>query len=150
MPIHLEIRRATKLATPSLGQFKTWIYPAVALKQARLCIRLVDKPEMELLNLQYRHKNKPTNVLAFPSQLPKSLARGQLGDLVLCAEVIVEEAQIQEKSLEAHWAHLVIHGTLHLLGYDHQKPDEAAVMEALETTLITDLGYPPPYGVLND
>lgn len=114
---------------------------------AELTIRLVEPEEMIHLNHSYRQQNKPTNVLAFPANLPKTvrLARPLLGDVVICPQVLLEESQAQSIPLEAHWAHIVIHGILHLVGYDHIKPEEARIMEEREVTLLTELGYDNPY-----
>lgn len=113
-------------------------------------IRLVDHAESQSLNLHYRHKDKPTNVLSFPSELPEAilpmLAQIPLGDLVICIPVVVAEAAEQQKTTEAHFAHMVVHGTLHLMGYDHELgADEAAAMEALEIQVLQTLGYGNPY-----
>jgi probable rRNA maturation factor len=114
---------------------------------AELTIRLVDPEEIIHLNAAYRQQNKPTNVLAFPVTLPKTvrLARPLLGDVVICAEVLSEESQTQAIDLKAHWAHIVIHGILHLAGYDHIKPEDASIMEAREVILLDKLGYDNPY-----
>src|SRR5690606_12322097 len=101
--------------------------------------------ESQALNLLYRGKDKPTNVLSFPCELPAGVDLPVLGDLVICQPVVNLEAAEQNKASEAHWAHMVIHGTLHLLGYDHEDDEEARVMESLETQLLTQLGYPRPY-----
>lgn len=114
-------------------------------QDTELSIRIVDEAESAALNAQYRHKDSPTNVLSFPADLPKSLGLPLLGDLVLCAPVIEREAREQGKTADAHWAHMLVHGTLHLLGYDHIEDNEAEIMEALETQLIQSLGFPPPY-----
>lgn len=117
--------------------------------EVSLCI--IDVPTMQELNLQYRQKNKPTNVLSFCTNIPEDisnkleLADELLGDILICADVVNQEAEDQNKSAIAHWAHMVIHGCLHLLGYDHIEDKEAAIMESIETVLIEDLGYPAPY-----
>jgi probable rRNA maturation factor len=108
-------------------------------------VYIVDETESQELNFQYRKKNKPTNVLSFPADIPDEVGVPLLGDLVVCAPVVEREAKEQGKTLEAHWAHMLVHGTLHLLGYDHIEDDEANVMEALETRLITQLKFPAPY-----
>lgn len=132
---------------PSDEDFRTWV--AAALPPERLAseitIRIAGRDESQSLNAQYRHLNKPTNVLSFPSELPPELQIPLLGDLVICAAVVEEEAREQAKSLDAHWAHMVVHGTLHLLGYDHEVDAEAEIMEALETRILTSLGFPAPY-----
>ena len=133
---------------PSLENIEHWISTALhsdELNQAEVSVYIVDESESQELNSQYRGKNKPTNVLSFPADIPDEVGVPLLGDLVVCAPVVEREAQEQGKSLEAHWAHMLIHGTLHLLGYDHINDDEADVMEALETRLITQLHFPAPY-----
>ncbi len=110
-----------------------------------MTIRLVDKPESTSLNEQYRQRKGPTNILSFPHDILDELEIPLLGDLVVCAPLVEEEAKEQKKLPEAHWAHLVIHGTLHLQGYDHQTEPEALQMEQKEIMLLTQLGYPNPY-----
>jgi probable rRNA maturation factor len=114
-----------------------------------LTIRIVSPEEIQALNDQYRHKNKPTNVLSFPFEVPQDIADAlgnrYLGDLVICADVVAQEAQMQHKPLDAHWAHMVVHGTLHLLGYDHITEPQASEMEALEIQVLADLGFANPY-----
>jgi len=110
-----------------------------------LSIRIVDEEEMQDLNRQFRHKDKPTNVLSFPCELAPEVELNLLGDLVICAPVVAMEAEQQGKSVEAHWAHMVIHGCLHLLGFDHIHENDAIEMEALETAILAHLGFPPPY-----
>ncbi|MCU7938503.1 MAG: rRNA maturation RNase YbeY [gamma proteobacterium symbiont of Bathyaustriella thionipta] len=115
-----------------------------------LTIRIVDKDEIQSLNKTYRHKDKATNVLSFPYEdfpfdTPLEIQVPLLGDLVICHDIVVEEAQQQGKSIEAHWAHMVIHGVLHLKGYDHIEDDEASIMEALEVTILKKLNISDPY-----
>jgi probable rRNA maturation factor len=116
---------------------------------AAIAIRLVDEPESQALNSQYRGKDKPTNILSFPFELPEGLpaeaADAMLGDLVICAPIVQQEAKQQQKPIMDHWAHLVMHGALHLLGYDHIEEQEAEQMEALERQLLEQLGIPDPY-----
>lgn len=133
---------------PSVENIEQWITTALQsdeLNQAEVSVYIVDESESQTLNSQYRGKDKPTNVLSFPADIPDEVGVPLLGDLVICAPVVEREAQEQGKSLEAHWAHMLIHGTLHLLGYDHIEDDEADVMEALETRLVTQLHFPAPY-----
>ena len=106
---------------------------------------VVDAAESQHLNLTYRGKDKPTNVLSFPADLPDFVESTHLGDLAICAEVVVHEAREQGKPVMNHWAHMTIHGCLHLLGYDHIKDDEAALMEDLEVKLLAALNIPDPY-----
>ena len=135
---------------PNSGQLRKWVLAALDERYfadaAELCIRIVENEEMRALNLTYRKKQNSTNVLSFPADLPPSIELPILGDIVLCAPVIAHEAVLQNKNLEAHWAHLVIHGTLHLLGFDHIDPREAEAMESQEITVMQKLGYANPYG----
>lgn len=117
------------------------------LANAEVCIRVVDTGEIQQLNAQYRKQNKPTNVLSFPCVLPDAVAldKSFIGDIIICAEVIAQQAQAQNKTVESHWAHMVIHGLLHLMGLDHQTEAEAVLMESKEIEILHDLGYPNPY-----
>ncbi|MGB5261808.1 MAG: rRNA maturation RNase YbeY [Gammaproteobacteria bacterium] len=121
---------------------------AVLAEQAEpveLVIRIVDEVEMTALNRQYRGKDGATNVLSFPSEVPPEVGSGLIGDIVICAPVVARECVAQNKSHDAHWAHLVIHGVLHLLGFDHLQHDEAQRMEAREVSLLAVLGFADPY-----
>lgn len=153
----MAIQRASDLdAAPEDEEIRAWA--AVALPadagSLQLAIRLVDEVEARELNHRYRHRDRATNVLSFPAELEPGLAEmlradGQpvpLGDLVICVPLVYREAAEQGKTLREHWAHLVVHGVLHLLGHDHQGPAEARRMEALETRLLEQLGFPDPYG----
>ncbi|WP_025821532.1 rRNA maturation RNase YbeY [Shewanella marina] len=132
---------------PSQQQFELWVTNALSdtMEQAELTIRIVDTEESQTLNRTYRGKDKPTNVLSFPFEVPEGIELPLLGDLVICASVVETEASEQQKPLEAHWAHMVTHGCLHLLGYDHIIDAEAEEMESLETQLIESLGFTDPY-----
>jgi probable rRNA maturation factor len=136
---------------PSTAQFQLWVDTALLPynKCFELTIRLVETQESQALNLQYRNKNKSTNVLSFPFEVPEGIELNLLGDLVICADVVINEAQEQSKALNNHWAHMVIHGCLHLLGYDHIDDDEALEMETLEATLLSKIGISDPY-FIND
>ncbi len=114
-------------------------------KAAELTIRIVDTVEITQLNHQYRGKDLPTNVLSFPADLPDYIDLPLLGDLVICASVVETQAQQQNKTSQAHWAHMVIHGTLHLLGYDHINDDDASIMEQLEIDILSSLNFANPY-----
>jgi probable rRNA maturation factor len=114
---------------------------AALVRDARVTLRIVDGREARALNRRYRHRDRATNVLTFVYDDGASLT----GDIVLCAPVVCKEARAQRKSLAAHYAHLVIHGMLHLQGYDHERDDDAARMEAREVALLRDLGYGDPY-----
>ena len=115
-----------------------------------MSVRVVDCEEMQTLNRDFRGTDKPTNVLSFPggdvAGLPKDESRG-LGDVVVCAEVVRDEAAAQNKSLEDHWAHILVHGTLHLLGFDHISVEQADDMEGLEVKILTTIGVADPYRV---
>lgn len=133
---------------PATELLESWITAALnsqQLEEAEVSLYIVDEDESQELNAEYRGKDKPTNVLSFPADIPEEVGIPLLGDLVVCAPVVEREAQEQGKTLDAHWAHMLIHGSLHLLGYDHVLDDEAEVMEALETEIITGLGFPAPY-----
>lgn len=132
---------------PTRKQFQRWVAAALNGQRdaAEVSIRIVDEAEGAELNRTWRHKDYATNVLSFPAELPPGIRSPLLGDLVICAPVVIREAAQQGKSPEAHWAHLVVHGTLHLLGYDHETEAEAEAMEALETRMLAGLGYPDPY-----
>lgn len=146
MNLMLDLQIACDEKTPSQADFENWVATAIAaMDEAEITIRLVDKNEITELNDQYRHQNKATNVLSFPAELPDHIDLPLLGDLVICAAVVIEEAAQQQKNTADHWAHMVIHGTLHLLGYDHVDDDEAEIMEALEIKLLAKLGIDNPY-----
>lgn len=132
---------------PSLEALTTWVETVTASLPHRveLTIRIVDAAESRQLNRDYRGKDKPTNVLSFPFEVPEGIELNLLGDLVICAPVVADEAVQQHKPPLHHWAHMVIHGTLHLLGYDHIDDQEAEEMEALETRFLAKLGIPAPY-----
>ncbi|MEA1064423.1 rRNA maturation RNase YbeY [Apirhabdus apintestini] len=134
-------------ALPTEAQIQRWLDAAILpfQKEAEVTVRLVDEAESHELNHTYRGKDKSTNVLSFPFEAPPGIELPLLGDLVICRQVVEHEAQEQDKPLEAHWAHMVVHGSLHLLGYDHIDDNEAEEMEALETEIMLALGYTDPY-----
>ena len=131
---------------PDQRSFQSWVEAALVknFDNIEQTIRVVSKVESRTLNLQYRAKDEPTNVLSFPA-VNDYLDYECLGDLVICAPIVEREARDQNKSLEAHWAHMVIHGMLHLQGFDHQSITEADKMEALEAKILSTLGYSNPY-----
>lgn len=148
MTIALDVQFACNNAQlPSVDDFQLWVNTALSSynKDFDLTIRLVEIEESQQLNHQYRSKNKPTNVLSFPFEVPDGIELNLLGDLVICADVVAQEAIDQHKPLAAHWAHMVIHGCLHLLGYDHMTDDEADEMELLEISLLETLAIKDPY-----
>lgn len=147
--IELDLQVASQAGhLPAEADFQAWC--AIALRQrsadSELTIRLVDEEEGRELNRTWRGKDYATNVLSFPADVPDELLDiPLLGDLVICVPVVEREAVEQGTTLEAHWAHLVIHGCLHLLGYDHIEDEEAEEMEGLERILLAELGHPDPY-----
>ncbi|WP_426152475.1 rRNA maturation RNase YbeY [Pseudomonas sp. DC3000-4b1] len=146
--VELDLQQASSQPTPSEARFRQWC--ELALRQrsgdSELTIRIVDEAEGQDLNRTYRQRDYPTNVLSFPADVPDDMLDiPLLGDLVICAAVVEREAQEQGKTAEAHWAHMVIHGCLHLLGYDHLEDEEAEEMEGLERELLAELGFPDPY-----
>lgn len=138
-----------KTLVPKTSLLRKWAKCALSkkIKSAEVTLRIVDIQEMTELNSTYRKKNGPTNVLSFPFNLPEDieLEIPLLGDIVICAEVVNKEAKEQGKSQEAHWAHMIVHGIFHLLGYDHETDKEAAAMEANEIEIMHALGFPNPY-----
>ncbi len=113
--------------------------------ESELLVRFVNKDEIQQLNKTYRHKDKTTNVLSFPSDLPVEIDEAILGDVVICIDVVIEEAQVQQKVFSDHLLHMAIHGTLHLLGFDHLVESEALEMEALEVKILEKLSISNPY-----
>lgn len=132
---------------PAANSFRRWAAAALdgRIREADLAIRLVDDREGLALNRHYRGKDYPTNVLAFPADLPEGVKLPLLGDLVICAPVVVREASEQNKKVSAHYAHLTVHGILHLLGWDHEDEREAECMEQLEREILATLGIGDPY-----
>ena len=115
------------------------------LDESEMTVRLVHEAEITELNQNYRQKDGPTNVLSFPADIPDEVELPLLGDVIICAEIVENEAQSQNKSLESHWAHMVVHGTLHLLGYDHIEESDAVEMETKEIEILANFGYSNPY-----
>jgi probable rRNA maturation factor len=146
--LELDLQIASEAPVPSHAQFRLWCEMGLRPRSAdsELTIRLVDETEGRELNHTWRQKDYATNVLSFPADVPDDMLDiPLLGDLVICVPVIAREAREQGKDADAHWAHMVIHGCLHLLGFDHLDDEEAEEMEALERTLLGELGYPDPY-----
>ena len=140
-----------RAGVPAAVSFRKWVAAALKgrIREADLAIRLVDAQEGRALNHHYRGKDYATNVLSFPAELPEGLPKGVklplLGDLVICAPVVAREAREQDKALSAHYAHLTVHGVLHLLGWDHEDDREAEAMEQLEREILASLGVADPY-----
>lgn len=148
---HIIVQRATREApaphSKLLRQYVIKVLDQLQIKSVEVTIRIVGIEEMINLNHTFRQKMKPTNILSFPADLPKdiSLPLTILGDIVICAAVVNQEALEQHKESSAHWAHMIVHGLCHLLGYDHETDAEAEVMESLESKIMNSLGFDNPY-----
>lgn len=147
--VDLQIACKDQSNLPSEELLTSWFEKTIKSfrTQAEITIRIVDKEESQELNNMYRQKDKPTNVLSFPFEAPIGVELDLLGDLVLCRQVIENEAEEQNKSPLAHWAHMVVHGSLHLLGYDHINEIDAEEMESLEVSIMHALGFENPYAL---
>ena len=145
--VDLQVATENIEGLPTEEQIVQWATAAVQPEgdEVEMTVRIVDEAESHDLNLTYRGKDRPTNVLSFPFECPDEVELPLLGDLVICRQVVEREAAEQEKPLMAHWAHMVVHGSLHLLGYDHIEDDEAEEMESLETQIMQGLGFDDPY-----
>ena len=150
-PLRVDVQTGVRAWAPRARDIAAWAGTAIGRRAAggELGVRVVGSAESRRLNARYRGKDKPTNVLSFPpSPLPEPVADTHpLGDLVICAQVVRSEARAQGKLLQAHWAHLVVHGALHLIGYDHERAAEAKRMERREVTVLRRLGFANPYRV---
>ena len=153
-PVRLDVAvsyAVPRAGVPAAASFRRWAEAALRgrIREADLAIRLVDAAEGQALNRHYRGKDYATNVLSFPAEVPEGLPKGikfpLLGDLVICAPVVAREAAEQGKTLNAHYAHLTVHGVLHLLGWDHEDDREAEAMEQLEREILAGLGLTDPY-----
>ena len=143
---------------PDEEQLQTWLNTVLederlaeslveyrALQEQEITVRIVDRDESQQLNHQYRGMNKPTNVLSFPFEAPPGIIMNLLGDLVICADIVAQEAKEQNKPLMHHWAHMLVHGTLHLHGFDHIEDDNAEQMESMEIVILRKLAIDDPY-----
>ena len=154
--MHLHVLRESRdKQNPSNKELTHWATTTVSFLEIpdtkqEFTIRLVDKAESARINKVFRGENSATNVLAFPFCAITPHPVEILGDLLMCAPVIREEAEVQGKEITAHWAHTLVHGLLHLLGFDHKTDSEAKDMEALETTIMLKLEFPPPYELISD
>ena len=153
-PVRLDVTinyALPRTGIPSAVSFRKWVAAALdnRIREADLAIRIVGTKEARALNKHYRGKDYATNVLSFPADLPDGLPEGVrlplLGDLVICAPVVAREAREQNKPLAAHYAHLTVHGALHLLGWDHEDDQDAECMEQLERDVLATLGIADPY-----
>lgn len=144
--VAIDLRRAAGVRAPASGRLREWARAALGARGrgAELSLSIVGLAEARRLNARWRGRNYATNVLSFPAPVA---GHGILGDVVICADVVRREAREQGKPLDAHWAHLVIHGALHLIGYDHVRDDDARRMEARERRVLRAFGYPDPYRV---
>lgn len=149
-----KLKLTLQLAVPGRGipprrKFHAWLTKAVEVARVSpgisLCLRIVDTEEMRELNARFRGMDKPTNVLSFPLGDERFAPTGYLGDVLICAPVVATEATEQKKPPEAHWAHMTVHGLLHLLSYDHNDDTEAEKMESMEARILADLGFANPY-----
>lgn len=148
MPLVIDMQIATVCTgLPAETDFLRWIGKALQGKKddTEIVVRIVDEMESAELNQTYRDKSGATNVLSFPFEAPAEVDINLLGDLIMCAPIIEREAGEQDKTAEAHWAHMAVHGSLHLLGYDHQTDEQAEQMETMETDILVEMGYNAPY-----
>lgn len=149
MALAVEVQRVLDDDTvPSSKQLTAWAratWQDADPVKAEIVVRVTDEDESRQLNHDFRGKDKSTNVLSFPYDPVPELDLHHIGDLVICAPVVEREAHEQSKTVEAHWAHMVVHGMLHLQGFDHENDEDAVRMEARETEILTGLGYPAPY-----
>lgn len=163
-PLKINLQRLSRLQIPSRRKLRLWVLEtldvvkkiprAISARDVRimqctdaleLTIRVVNRAESAMLNFRYRNKKVATNILSFPSTVPVELKLPFLGDLVICAPVVAKEAKEQGKLLGEHWAHIIVHGVLHLLGFDHVKAKQAKIMEKLEVKILANLGVADPY-----
>ena len=147
MKLLVDIAVNTHGKVPEEDDIRRWIAATITTRreEAEVSVKLVNEADMRELNRRYRHKNSSTNVLSFPVALPTGVAHPLLGDIVICPAVVEREADEQGKSSRQHWAHMLVHGSLHLLGYDHAGDSDAAIMESLETNILRSLGFPCPW-----
>ena len=146
MPITLDVQIASNLSEiPEVTQFQLWANSIQLKEETSACLRVVDEPEAKNINFKYRQIDKATNVLSFPAELPSQIDIKFLRDIVICAPVVIDEANKQAKSVDDHWAHLLIHGLLHLQGYDHIEKQDAEKMELLEIEVLKALQINNPY-----
>lgn len=146
--ITVNVQFATeRKGVPSAPEIRRCAEQALAgrVDDCELVVRVVGEAESAQLNRDFRGKSGPTNVLSFPFEAPAGVPSKLLGDLIVCAPVVRKEAREQQKAARAHWAHMIVHGCLHLLGYDHQSDDQAREMEALEVEILGRLGVDDPY-----
>lgn len=150
--LDLQIATDDNQNLPTEEQIIQWLNVILPqfMDNAEITIRIVDDQESQQLNNTYRHKDKPTNVLSFPFESPIEIEVPLLGDLIICKQVVESEAKEQHKSLTSHWAHMIVHGCLHLLGYDHILDEEAEEMENIEIDIMQQLGFDNPYQPIDE
>lgn len=150
--VALDARQAADNVVPSEKEVTAWVAAVLAKidqpKGHQLTVRIVNEREITRLNKAYRHKQASTNVLSFPFKPPPGVALPLLGDVVICASVVNSEAKVQKKTVQQHWAHMVVHGTLHLLSFDHTTDVEADEMETKEKEILLEFGIPDPYSMI--
>ena len=150
--LDLQIATDDNQNLPTEEQIMQWLNVILPqfMDNAEITIRIVDEQESQQLNNTYRHKDKPTNVLSFPFESPIEIEVPLLGDLIICKQVVEAEAKEQDKLLTSHWAHMIVHGCLHLLGYDHILDEEAEEMENIEIDIMQQLGFNNPYQPIDE
>lgn len=151
MPVTVELSVSESVEVedpeiPDIDSLQSWAQSACLDDDDVVAsLQIVSRNEMQELNNTYRGKDWPTNVLSFPMQLPEEVELNLLGDIALCADIIISEAAVLGISMQAHWAHMVVHGMLHLQGYDHIEETEAEAMESMEINVLKKLGFDNPY-----
>lgn len=147
--VELQVATVDQEGIPTEETLEKWAQTALEIggrnTDAELTVRIVGCDEIRALNGIYRHKDKPTNILSFPFECPPEVDLPLIGDLIVCLEVLKKEAAEQKKTVEEHFAHLIVHGCLHLIGYDHIEETDAKIMEPLEVKAVKALGYDDPY-----
>ncbi len=150
MPLEVEVQvESDSGEIPSGSDIRHWIAAAIGSRRAdtELTVRVVDEAESAALNKRFRNNTNATNVLSFPAEIPAPVGSALLGDIVICAPVVKSEAMVRNRPAKAHWAHLVVHGALHLLGFDHETENQAREMETEETAILAGLGFSDPYAL---
>ncbi|MFI4853242.1 MAG: rRNA maturation RNase YbeY [Candidatus Makana argininalis] len=145
--LNIQISCSKKGWIPSKNIFLNWVKSDLIIikKLSKITIRIVDKEESRILNFNFRGKNIPTNIISFPFEPPKNFKTIFIGDLIICKQLIYLESKKQKKNLKSYWAHIFIHGLLHLLGYNHLIYKKAVDMQDLESKIMTNIGYSDPY-----
>ena len=157
MSLQVDLLSHSDFSCPTLAEFSQWVNTAldfapknISENLEEITIKIVDKTESQQLNETFRHKKGPTNILSFSYDQIPGFEQTSLGDLAICAEIVENEANSLNIDISDHWAHLTIHGTLHLLGYDHIEEDDAKIMEALEVSILKHFNIANPYLIQSD